>query len=116
MGVFGITDYILIESPPSESDEEFRSGVEALLAKVYPRRPDWLKFSAGRRFVRGSTHVREFVCIAGSVSLALMQRARRESGLPRVVIYRADDEGSKRAYEIYSGVESEFQPDELHPV
>ena len=43
-----------------------------------------------------------------------MQRARREGGFQRAIIYRGDDEGTVRAYEINEGQQTEFAPDELH--
>ena len=65
-----------------------------------PRRPDWLRFLAGTRFVRGGVQFRVFACFAGSVALMLMQRARRDAGFQRVIIYRADNDNVPRAYRI----------------
>jgi hypothetical protein len=80
---------------------------------IYPHRPNWLRFSPGKRFARGDAFYREFVCIAGSVSLRLMAQARRESGLSRAIIYRADVDGVEEAFEIRAGRENKFSPRKL---
>jgi hypothetical protein len=115
MGVLGISGFILIESPPSETDDQFRAAVESMLSEVYPRRPDWLNFSPGKRFALGSKHFREFACYAGSCAGLMMQRARRQGGLARAIVFRADDEVSPKAFEIRDGSETEFPPHELLP-
>jgi hypothetical protein len=43
-----------------------------------------------------------------------MQRARRDGGFQRAIIYRADEDGVARAFEIRAGEQTEFSPDELH--
>ncbi len=113
MGVQVISSHILVESPRGESDEQFCAGIESMVLKAYGHRPDWLRFSAGARFVRGTRHFREFACFAGSVSLFLMQRARRGEGFERAIVYRAEDDGAARAFEICAGKQVEFSPDEL---
>jgi hypothetical protein len=114
-GVLSISSFILIESPAPETDDQFRVAVEGMLSEVYPRRPDGLSFSPGKRFARGPKHFREFACYAGSCAGLMMQRARRQGGLARAIIFRADDEGRARTYEICDGLETEFPPHELHP-
>ncbi len=114
MGIQVIEGHFLIESPAEETDQQFCDAVEGLIVQTYSRRPDWLGFSPGVRFTRGASHFREFVCMAGSVSCALMLRAGRDAGLPRAIIYRAEDGGVHRAYEIRGGHQTEFAPDELH--
>ena len=114
MATHVIISDILVESPATESDEEFCAAIESMVRQAYGRRPDWLQFSAGIRFVRSGQHFREFACIAGSVSLFLMQRARRDGGFQRAIIYRVDDDGVARAFEIRVGEQTEFSPDELH--
>jgi hypothetical protein len=114
MGALIISRHILIESPPAETDEQFSTAIEDMVLQSYPRRPDWLRFTVGDRFDRRGRQFREFVCMAGSVQLCLMQRARREGGFQRAIIYRGDDDGIPRAYEIRAGRQTEFAPDELH--
>ena len=114
MSAHVISSHILVESPAAESDAEFCAAIESMVLQAYGRRPDWLQFSAGVRFVRRSQHFREFACIAGSVSLFLMQRACRDGGFQRAIIYRADDDGIARAFEIRAGEQTEFSPNELH--
>lgn len=113
MGVQVISSHILVESPTAESDEQFCAAIESMVIQAYGHRPDWLRFTAGARFVRGSRHFREFACSAGSVSLCLMQRARRDGGFERAIVYRADDDGVARTFEISTGKQIEFSPDEL---
>ena len=84
-----------------------------MVLQAYGHRPDWLRFTAGARFVCGCRHFREFACIAGSVSLFLMQRARRDGGFQRAIIFRAEDDEVPRAYEIREGEQRVFAPDEL---
>jgi hypothetical protein len=109
-----MSSHLLVESSEAEGDEQFCATIEQMVQQTYGHRPDWLRFSAGARFARGGRHFREFVCMAGSVSLMLMQRARRNGGFTRAIIYRGDDDGVGRAYEIRAGAQSEFSPDELH--
>jgi len=111
-----ISSHILIESGVQETDQQFSDALNRVVIDVYGHRPDWLSFSPGRRFVRGDAYFREFVCIAGSVALRVMQRARREDGLSRAIVYRADVDGIERTYEIRAGQETEFLPDELRPL
>jgi hypothetical protein len=114
MGAHVISSYILVESPAAESDGDFCATIEGMVQQAYGHRPDWLQFSAGVRFVHSGQHFREFACIAGSVSLFLIQHARRDGGFQRAIIYRADDDGVARAFEIRTGEQTEFSPDELH--
>ncbi|MDB6032562.1 MAG: hypothetical protein JWM16_2900 [Verrucomicrobiales bacterium] len=114
MGVHVISSHILVESSAAESDTEFCAEIERLFLQAYGHRPDSWRFSAGVRFLRGGQHFREFACIAGSVSLFLMQRARRNGGFQRAIIYRADEDSVARAFEIRAGEQTEFSPDELH--
>ena len=114
MSIGVISTHILVESSEVETDEQFCAAIESMILQTYGHRPDWLRFSAGVRFVFGERHFREFVCIAGSVSLMLMQRAKRDSGFSRAIICRADYDGVPRAFEIRAGVENEhFSQDEL---
>jgi len=116
MSIFVINNYILVESSEAESDEQFCATIESMVHQTCGHRPDWLRFSAGVRFVCDGRHFRELDCIAGSVSLMLMQRARRDGGFTRAIIYRADYDGIAGVYEIRAGVKCEFSPDELHRV
>lgn len=107
-----INSHILLESRAEEDDQHFQDVVEKIVVDIYGHRPDWLKFSPGKRFARSGAAYREFVCIAGSVALRIMQRASRGE-LARAVIYRADVDGVERTYEIRAGRETEFSPEDL---
>lgn len=107
-----INTHILLESGVDEGDQQFRDAVERIVADIYGHRPDWLKFSPGKRFARAGVAFREFVGIAGSVALQIIMRASR-GGLARAAVYRADVDGVKRTYEVRAGHETEFSPDDL---
>lgn len=111
----GIIDtHILVESSNAETDEQFCAAIESMILQTYGHRPDWLQFSAGARFIFGKFHFRGMVCLAGSVALMLMQRAKQDGGFSRAIIYKANCDGCRRAFEIRNGVESgPFSQDEL---
>ena len=110
-----ISTHILVESPEGETDEQFCAAIDSMILQTYSRRPDWLEFSTGTRFVFGGRHFREFVCYAGSVSLMLMQRAKRDGGFTRAIVCRADYDGVPHVFEIRAGTESQhFGAGELH--
>jgi len=112
MSAKSISSHILLESSFDEGDEQFKDVVEKIMVDIYGHRPDWLKFSPGKRFAWGGVAFREFVCMAGSVALGIIFRANRGE-LARAVIYRADVDGVERTYEIRAGHETEFCPDDL---
>ena len=117
MSIGVISTHILVESSEAEADEQFCAAIESMILQTYSRRPEWLQFSAGARFIFGGRHFREFVCYAGSVSLMLMQRAKRDGGFTRAIVCRADYDGVPHAFEIRDGTESRhFSADELHVV
>jgi hypothetical protein len=108
-----IKSCVLIESPASESDEQFRTFVTELLASIY-RHTDSLEFSVGRRVWWRDIQFREFICIAGSVSGQLILQASRPPGISRaVIVYGSSLTGNMVSHEIRSGVETKFDPDEL---
>ena len=105
---------VLIESPPSESDDQFRAYVTELLTSVYGKIPDWLEFGIGRRVVWRDTQYREFLFIAGSIGALLILHATRTPGISRALILHGRSPGGGRlAKEILAGVETMFDPDEL---
>jgi hypothetical protein len=104
---------MLIESPVSESKEQFRAYVMELLIGIYGRMPEWLEFKVGRRFERQGTFFREFVCPAGSVSGQIQLRAVRSGGIPRAIVLRGTVRSLPHFSEIRSGVETTFDCDEL---
>ena len=114
MSIGIISSHILVESSEAESDAQFCAAIDSMICQTYGHKPDWLQFSAGARFDFGERHFREMVCIAGSVALMLMQRAQKDGGFTRAIIYRADYDKVPRAFEIRAGVQTEFRPDELH--
>src|SRR5688500_18863414 len=95
MALHGITSYMLIESPDSESDERFLVVAEGLLreAGIVRERSDWVRFSVGGRFSRHGAQFRELVCMAGSALAMLMLRAGRGGGLSRAIILRGEADG-----------------------
>ena len=111
-----INSFILVESSEAESDEQFCATIESMVHQTYGHRPDWLRFSAGARFVCHGRCFRELECLAGSVSLMLMSRARRDGGFTKAILCRIDCDGVSCVYEIREGVEGELSPDELRRV
>jgi hypothetical protein len=109
-----IQGLLLVESSAGETDEQFCSGIESLILQAYGHRRDGLRFSAGVRVLYDGRQFREFFCLVGSVAMALMCRARGDGGFDRAIIYRVDDNGVERAFEIRACKETEFNPDELH--
>jgi hypothetical protein len=109
---------MLIESPDSESDEQFLAVAEELLraSGVVRKREEWVRFSAGDRFTRLGAPFRELVCVAGSALARLMMRASCDGGLSRAIIVRGDENGRPCCWEIRGGIESKFEPQELHTV
>jgi hypothetical protein len=102
-----INSHILLESSVGEGDAQFKDAVEKIVVDTYGHRPERLKFSPGKRYARSGVAFREFVCMAGSVALAIIQRASRGE-LARAVIYRADVDGVVRTYEIRAGTKPSF--------
>jgi hypothetical protein len=106
---------LLIESPASESDDQFRAYVTELLSSVYGRMPEWLEFSVGRRILWRHAQFREFICVAGSVSARLILQASSSGGISRaIILYGSSRNGDTVSQEIRGGVETRFDPDELH--
>ena len=113
MTVANLEGVILIESFPEETNEEWRSGVERLLRQIH-RKPNWWRpFTAGLSLRRGDRIYRELDCLAGSVALALLIKARQGKGVSRAVIFRDECQGAHRAFEIRSENQTEFDPQEL---
>ena len=108
-----IKSCVLIESPASESDEQFGAYVTELLASIY-RHTDSLEFSVGRRVCWRGVQFREFICIAGSVSGQVILRASRQGGISRaIILYGSNLKGNIVTREIRGGVETMFEPEEL---
>jgi hypothetical protein len=113
MSIGTIEGFHLIESAASETDEEFRAAVEGILQEMHSKPQWWYPFKVGARFIRNGIVYREFECVAGSVSMHLQFRAKRDGGIQRAIIYRMERDGIHHAYEIRHGVETEFSPGEL---
>ncbi len=75
-----------IESPATESEEQFRAYVRELLTSIYGRLPDWAEFRVGWQIERRGVFYRELVCPAGSVWCQISLRARQPSGISRAII------------------------------
>jgi len=107
---------LLIESSRNESEQDFRTNVVEILTEIYGHVPEWLEFKVGRRFERQSTFYREFLCAAGSVDGRIQLRAKERGGLHRVVVLRGMRSGTPCCSEIRSGIETEFNCDELREI
>jgi hypothetical protein len=107
---------MLIESPPNESKEQFHACVVELLIKIYGRMPEWLEFKIGDCFERRGTFFRRFVCPAGSVSAFMQQHASQSDGIARAIILRGTRFDKPCCSEIRSGIETEFDCEELRQI
>ena len=103
-----------IESPATESEEQFRSSVTELLTSIYGRVPEWAEFRVGRRIERRGVIYRELICPAGSVWCQISIRARQPSGISRAIILQGQVPGAPHCWEDRSGDETEFTYDEIH--
>src|SRR5438132_1272687 len=104
---------MFIESPATESDEQFRAYVSELLTSIYRRMPEWLEFSVGQRVECRGVSFREFVCVAGSVSARIHLRAGQPGGVTRTLLDRGHVQDEPHCWEIRSGVETEKDCDEI---
>ena len=77
---------MFIESPSTESEQQFRDYVTELVTSIYGRSPEWFEFRVGRRVERRGFFYRELVCPAGSVWCQISMRARHPSGISRAII------------------------------
>ena len=104
---------LLIESPINEDEEQLREYLTELLVSIYGRLPVWLEFKIGHRFERHGIFYREFLCPAGSVDSHIQLRAQQSEGISRVMILRGTRSGVPYCSEIRSGIEIEFDSEEL---
>ena len=105
---------MFIESPATESEEQFRAYVTELLMSIYGRIPEWLEFRVGSRFERRGTLFRQFICVAGSVVCQIQVRAGQPGGIGRAMMLRGEVRGLPHCTESRDGVETEFDCDEIH--
>ncbi len=104
---------MFIESPASETEEQFRAFVDELIVSIYHRKPDWLEYRVGGRFQLGGRFYRQFICPAGSVSSHIHMRAIQPGGISRAIAERGEACGMKHCWEICSGVETELDYEDL---
>ena len=105
---------MFIESPATETEEQFRAYVVELLTSIYGRVPEWLEFSVGRRVECRNFLFREFVCVAGSVSADIHLRAGQPGGVSRTILDRGHVRDEPCCWEIRSGIKTEIDCDEIH--
>ena len=105
---------MFIESPATETEEQFRVYLTELLTSIYGRMPDWLQFQVGGRVQRRGTMFRQFICLAGSAHCQIQLRASRPGGIGRAIILHGSTvRGLPRCSETRDGVESVFDCDEI---
>ena len=106
---------MFIESPVTETEEQFRAYVTELLVSIYGRMPDWLEFQVDGRVERQGISFRQFVCAAGSVHCQIQLRAGRSGGIGRAMILRGCSvQGVPHCSEIRDGIETIFDCEEIH--
>ena len=96
---------MLIESPPHESEAEFRAFVLELVAEIYGCVPAWFEFSVGARSEFRGALFRLFSSTAGSVSGQIYRRACAAGGLSRRILLQGTRSGVARCTEIHAGLE-----------
>ena len=104
---------MFIESPATESEQQFRDYVTELVTSIYGRLPVWFEFRVGRRVERQGVFYRELVCPAGSVWCQISIRARQPSGISRAIILQGQVRDVPHCWEVRSGAETEFAYDEI---
>lgn len=107
---------MFIESPSSESDEQFREYVTELLTGIYKRMPEWLEFRVGRRIECRGVFFREFKCDAGSVSAHIHFRASQPGGVSRTILDCGHVRDEPHCWAIRSGVKTEINCNEIKTV
>jgi len=104
---------MFIESPADETEDQFRAFVTELIVSIYKRVPDWLEYQVGERFELRGRFYRQFICPAGSVSSQIHLRAIQPGGISRAIVERGEASGVRHCWEIRSGVETEFEYEDL---
>jgi hypothetical protein len=107
---------MFIESPVTESEEQFRAFVSGLVTSIYGHIPEWLEFNVGSRVEFRGTSFRRFICPAGSVACQIQLRAGQASGIARVILLRGEVRGLPHCSEIRAGIETEFECHEIHAI
>ena len=105
---------MFIESPATESEQQFRAFVTELVRSIYGRVPEWLEFSVGSRVEFRGASFRPFICPAGSVAGQIQLRAGQAGGIARAILLRGEVSGLPHCSEIRVGIETEFDCHEIH--
>lgn len=103
---------MFIETALDESDEQLKEFVDTIIVSIYRRIPEWLTFEFGRRLERRGKIYREFLCRSGSVHFRILIYAGKNN-LARAIIMRGTKENAPYCFEIRSGINTEFNCDEL---
>jgi hypothetical protein len=107
---------MFIESPATETEEQFRAYVAELLASIYGRVPEWAELRVGRRIERRGVFYRELICPAGSVWCQISVKARQPGGISRAIILQGQVRDVAHYWDVRSGAETEFAHDEIRAV
>ena len=105
---------MFIESPATETEEQFRACVAELLASIYVQVPGWAELRVGRRIERRGVFYRELICPAGSVWCQISMKARQPGGISRAIILQGQVRDVAHYWDVRSGAETEFAYDEIH--
>jgi hypothetical protein len=107
---------MLIESPLSETEDQFCAYVAALLESIYGHLPKWMEFRVGGVLEWKGVCYREFCCPAGSVAGRIQLHATTAGGISRGIILRGMLHDTPCCWEIRKGVETQFACAELTPL
>ena len=111
-----VFESLLIESQREEDEEQFHAYLTELLVEIYSQMPKWLQFKIGGHFERNGTLYRSFLCPAGSVASNIQLLAQRPGGISRRLILRGRRADSPCCIEVSSGIENEFDCNQLRQI
>src|ERR1022692_1848204 len=103
----------LIEKLPAETPKDVQAFLEALVAEIYGKRPEWLDYELRESYrFRGREFIQMF-CPAGSVHGHISLRASSGDGISRDILQLGTRQGREFAWLLHRGQESEYDPIEV---
>jgi hypothetical protein len=110
------TPMFLIEKLPAETTKDVQAFLDALVARVYGRRPEWLDYDLRESYrFRGREFVQIF-CPAGSVHAQLSLLASTEGGISRDILQLGTRNQQAHAWLLHKGQEFEYDSNEIERV
>ena len=107
---------LMIEMMPSETREDMKAFLEALVGKIYRMRPEWLEYDLRESYRFGGREFIRMFCPDGSFHGQLSLRASTGDGTTRGILQLGTREGRPCAWLLHHGQESEHDPDKVERV